>query len=286
MSVRNEPSLEVKNIEGTNFGKYSQQYSKGRDGYPKPLYEHLVNLINDSNAEVLDVACGTGIATNELQPYFPNVQGLDIDDAMLYQARKIEESKDKSNRINYIHGDATKKIPFEDKKFSLITVCTAFHWLCKDEKATQGSLPELFRVLKPGGILAIVHIARDLHNDPLSKELKAVIGDIQKKYIKRIVKHPKIDNPDFDPIKIMQKFNFETPEEVKAFSQIVPTDLEKELARVQSTSRWNEIDPEDQPAALNEMRERMAEIFKKLGDIQPTIEAWTRLYIGRRPIDK
>ncbi len=276
---------EVKNIEGTNFGKYAEQYTKGRDQHAPAAFEYLANLIDDSNASVLDVACGTGISTRQLKPHFPHVLGLDIDKRMLKEAKRIEKLN-KGNRIKYLHADVAGKLPFKDKQFDLITICEAFHWLIKNEKTKQAALSELYRVLKPGGILAVIEPAEDLQRDEFFAAIQSSASEVRKKYTKIDVKHPKYDNSNYNPLKVLQEFNFETPEARMLFSYKVNTDIEKEVARVQSQSKWNEIDAQDQPTALQEYRDRVTLIFKKLGSDQTTKELWTGMYIGQRPVQE
>ncbi len=278
---------DVKNIEGTNFGKYVEQYSKGRDQYAPEMVEYLAHLVDNRYASVLDVGCGTGIATRQLKPYFPRVKGLDIDKAMLKEAKRIEKMNTGTGRsIKYFQADVAKKLPFKDKQFDLITICEAFHWLVKNEETKKAALAELYRVLKPGGILAIVHSGFELEKDPFSVAKKSVSDDVHKKYTKVQALHPKSGNSAYNPLNVLQEFNFQTPQGEKIFSHKVMTDIEKEIARVQSASKWNEIDSKDQPAALQEYRERMVEIFKQFGSEQITKNAYNKMYIGKRPVQE
>jgi ubiquinone/menaquinone biosynthesis C-methylase UbiE len=94
----------------------------------------------------LDVACGTGqstLAALELADY---AVGLDNSAEMLAEAHM-------DDRIRYIHG-AAEHIPFRDRRFDLIAVAMAFHWLDR-----HLFLAEARRLLKIGGWLIIYNSA-------------------------------------------------------------------------------------------------------------------------------
>ncbi len=97
--------------------------------------------------EVLDVACGTGVLAREaakrVQPG-GTVTGLDRNDGMLAVARR------KAPGIDWRHGLA-EQLPFEDGRFD--AVVSQFGLMFFEDRAR--ALAEMWRVLKPGGRLAV-----------------------------------------------------------------------------------------------------------------------------------
>lgn len=102
------------------------------------------------DARVLDVGCGTGDLSIELfEKTAARVTGIDFCRPML----KLAKAKDP--RIAFIEGDALR-LPFADASFDGLTIGFALRNLTSVE---QG-LGELLRVLKPGGVVAILEFSR------------------------------------------------------------------------------------------------------------------------------
>lgn len=91
------------------------------------------------HALVLEVGCGTGTFTEGLSAKFHNFIAIDISQKL------IDVAKSKNPNVNFQKRDA-HKTGFPDKQFDLILGCSILHHLNWAE-----ALPELFRILKPGG---------------------------------------------------------------------------------------------------------------------------------------
>jgi len=117
----------------------SAEYSAARRGYPPEVYEYLLKSADTNHPQTLDVGCGTGISTRELQQHGFQVTGADKDTEM------INVACEQSTEIEYVVAPADN-LPFSSESFDLVTAFTAFHWF-NDEK----SLAEMRRVLKNGG---------------------------------------------------------------------------------------------------------------------------------------
>lgn len=92
---------------------------------------------------VLDLACGNGVSTANMQG--KTVVGLDLSATQMIRAKK------RFKTTNYVMGDA-EKLPFKDNTFDLIVAINMLHHVYHPNKV----LKESFRVLKPSGKILTV----------------------------------------------------------------------------------------------------------------------------------
>ena len=112
--------------------------------------ERLKTVLDNETAIVLDVACGTGDLSLELQKDAQaTVMGTDFCRPMLAVA--AVKTAGLSAAVAYIEADAMS-LPFPDQSFDAVTIAFGLRNL---PDYHQG-LTELNRVLKPGGILAVL----------------------------------------------------------------------------------------------------------------------------------
>ncbi|KAF4690084.1 Hexaprenyldihydroxybenzoate methyltransferase, mitochondrial [Perkinsus olseni] len=106
-----------------------------------------------SNGRYLDVGCGGGLLTEEMaSTYGYNITGIDISEASLQQARQhINNLSNLSFEKGTIYS-----IPFPDNSFDGVIVSDVFEHLLDLRKAAT----EVYRVLKPGGVLVFDTVAR------------------------------------------------------------------------------------------------------------------------------
>lgn len=126
-------------------------------GIDKLWRKKAVKMIGKHNPKkILDIATGTGDFALEMVSLNPEkVVGLDLSEQMLSHGRVKIEKKGLSNLIEMVKGDS-EKLPFDDNSFDAISVGFGVR---NFENLDQG-LSEIFRVLKPGGILAVLEFSK------------------------------------------------------------------------------------------------------------------------------
>jgi SAM-dependent methyltransferase len=113
---------------------------------------------------VLDAGCGDGTLTRRLGAMVPMAVGLDVDQASLDAARL------QGGYPHYVCGDLLAP-PFADGSFdAVLSVATVHHM---DAAAALTSLAGL---LRPGGLLAVVGLARRSLPRDLPRELAAAVA--------------------------------------------------------------------------------------------------------------
>jgi SAM-dependent methyltransferase len=128
------------------FDDLAESYAEFRTGYSPELYDALSDAGIAAPARVLDLACGTGIVTQELAERGCSVVGLDVSEGMLAKAHVALRDFDD---VSFVLG-AAEEMPFDDASFDAATCAQSFHWF--DEPR---AFAELARVVRPGGTIAI-----------------------------------------------------------------------------------------------------------------------------------
>ena len=129
-----------------SFGSVAEAYDRGRPSYPA---EAVAWLTGGEAKVVLELGAGTGKLTRELVDQGHAVFATEPDEAMLAVLReRVPEVSAKPA--------TAEQIPANDRSVDVVVVAQAFHWF--DHEV---ALPEIARVLKPGGHLALVWNSRD-----------------------------------------------------------------------------------------------------------------------------
>jgi len=105
---------------------------------------------------ILDVATGTGdlaIETTKLNP--DKIIGLDLSQKMLDLGIEKVKQKKLEHIISFVKGDS-ENLPFENNSFDAITVAYGV----RNFENLDAGLSEMFRVLKPGGRLAVLEFSK------------------------------------------------------------------------------------------------------------------------------
>jgi len=107
-----------------------------------------------TGARVLDVACGTGdLSLALVDGLNARVIGLDFCRPMLEIA--AAKSSGRGVAIPFVESDALK-LPFRDRSFDGVSIAFGLRNLA----GVEGGLSELFRILQPGGTVAVLEFSK------------------------------------------------------------------------------------------------------------------------------
>ena len=130
-----------------NFGGAAGFYAKSRPGYPAELFDLLVGETPlDASSVVLDLGCGTGLASLPLAARVRLVVGVDPDPGMLAEAASSAQGLP---NVRWVCSPA-EEYDEQPGRFDLIIIGSAFHWMNRPLVANRS-----YRLLRPGGLLAI-----------------------------------------------------------------------------------------------------------------------------------
>jgi len=132
------------------FGKFSLSTRSAEAAQLLSLA--LPHLPAADSAHALDVACGPGTFTLAFASHVAHITGLDFTPALLAVARSAA-SKDSVSNLSLVCADAVA-LPHSGASFDVVTCAYALHHLADPACA----LAEMFRVLRSGGILALVDL--------------------------------------------------------------------------------------------------------------------------------
>lgn len=152
------------------FDPVSGDYSRFRPDYPASLLTDLVACVASPQIKPvrwIDVGCGTGIFTRQLAKALPAsacLMGVEPSERMREQAASHGDD------ISYVKGTA-EALPAQNGDIDAVSAATAAHWFDRPRFYS-----EAMRVLKGGGILAIVEYIRDVENSPAAAALEAYLA--------------------------------------------------------------------------------------------------------------
>lgn len=132
--------------QALSFDAAADAYERSRPGYPEPVVDWL---LAGGRRDVLDLGAGTGKLTRSLVGRAEHVTAVDPSHRMLAQLREAVPG------VTTLLGTA-EAIPLPDGSVDAVVVGQAWHWVDPDR-----AVPEVARVLRPGGVLGLVWNTRD-----------------------------------------------------------------------------------------------------------------------------
>jgi SAM-dependent methyltransferase len=124
-----------------SFDLAAKEYEATRPSYPEEILD-LLPVAND--ATVLDLGAGTGKLTRVLARRYAQVIAVEPLDGMRGILQRVVPG------VEALPGSA-ERIPLDDASVDAVFAAQAFHWFDHDL-----AIPEIARVLRPGGVFALV----------------------------------------------------------------------------------------------------------------------------------
>ena len=149
-----------------SFELVADVYERARPEYPAEAVAWIAEELElREGRTVLDLGAGTGKLTRALVHTGARVIAVEPGQAMLGELRRVLPDVEASL-------GGAEAIPLVDDSVDAITVGQAFHWFRPDE-----AVPELHRVLRPGGAVALIWNSRD-QKRPLQQEISELIKQL------------------------------------------------------------------------------------------------------------
>ena len=128
-------------------------------------FEGKLTSIPKSTGRIMDIGCSVGASTKFLIEAFPEKEGVDAVDLSPYflAAAKFYHTTTESpmftalhDKISYHHVMA-ENLPFAEEAYDIISISFLLHEI--PTKTSEEIIAEAYRVLRPGGTLAIVDLS-------------------------------------------------------------------------------------------------------------------------------
>jgi SAM-dependent methyltransferase len=129
-----------------SFGSVAADYDRYR---PAPPPQALDWLVPPDATTVLDLAAGTGAVTRLLIGRAARVVAVEPDERM----RAVLAARCPEAEVLEGRGE---DIPLTDASVDAVVIASAWHWLDPER-----AVPEIVRVLRPGGSLGVIWVSRD-----------------------------------------------------------------------------------------------------------------------------
>ena len=138
----------------------------------------------ESSDRVLEIGFGPGKLINQMAAITTEgvVEGIDFSEVMLKQASRANKQHISDGKVRLQKGEC-KSLPFENESFNkLCSINTLYFWKDPDKY-----LIEMFRVMKPGGIIAIgfrddqqmsnLNLSNDIFTTYLQNEVVSLLSN-------------------------------------------------------------------------------------------------------------
>jgi ubiquinone/menaquinone biosynthesis C-methylase UbiE len=151
---------------------YDDHYDQPRArNYHTHISTYIISAL-PAGGRLLDIGCGTGLFVEKYIQTGGDATGLDISSKMIEQARK------RCPMCEFTVGTGDR-IPFHDRSFDAVSSILAFSYV----KDPAGMLAEAYRILEPGGAIAICTLGKKL----LTRGIPAIYQIGERMKVKHVV---------------------------------------------------------------------------------------------------
>jgi len=126
------------------FSGFTDLYSANRPVPPQIITKIILMYLPAPPQMVVDIGSGTGLSTMIWKDIAPRVVGIEPNEDM----RKTAQSNAAGN-VEFREG-YSNRTGLPDASADIVTISQAFHWM-----DIPSTLNEVYRILKPGGVLAV-----------------------------------------------------------------------------------------------------------------------------------
>ena len=142
----------------------------------------LLNNVPPNAARALDIGCGSGVLTRSLRTLVPHVVGIDVNQPMIDLARSETDSS--IENIEYILGDALTYPLKPASSDAIVCVATLHHM------DTAVALQRMRELLRPGGTLGIIGLARSGTSQDLIYNIGGAVATRVYRLNRTLWRHP------------------------------------------------------------------------------------------------
>jgi SAM-dependent methyltransferase len=211
--------------QANSFGPVAAVYERGRPPYPQ---EALDWLLPAGRPKVLDLGAGTGKLTRQVRARGLEVTAVDPSEGMLAELRRVLPE------VPALQGTA-ESIPVPGDSADVVLCAQAWHWVDPER-----AVPEVARVLSPGGRLGLIWNLRDESVEWVYR-LGTLIGSREEMRRTGL-------GPPFGPV------------ELRTFAWSNPMDADRLVDLVASRSYVILMASDERAALLGKVRELAAEL--------------------------
>jgi SAM-dependent methyltransferase len=152
-----------------DFGRHSEDYAAYRPGLPASFYRRIDAIVPIRGSQSLDLATGPGTIALELAARGSTVVGIDVSVEQIATARRISQERGLEDRVRFQVAGA-ENTGLGASSFDLVTAGQCWHWF-----DSGAAMAEAQRLLRAGGVLAIVHYSYLAEHTPVARETEDLI---------------------------------------------------------------------------------------------------------------
>jgi SAM-dependent methyltransferase len=151
-----------------DWGKTSGDYGVYRPGPPLSFYQRLFALgVGKERQRILDLGTGTGVLARQFARQGAAVSGTDISAGQIEMARRL--AAEENLKVDFQVSPAENS-PFPKNTFDVVTANQC--WLYFDKAK---AIPDVKRLLNPGGLLVTSHFSWLPRLDSIAKQSEELV---------------------------------------------------------------------------------------------------------------